>query len=744
MLEKNINVFWQGGTPSEKHMRRFSQWKAKNPDFTIKFWINPKLLSEEQHSEMIIFARKSKLELCDIHDYSSKYPEIFNWINELIEEGSKGGRVICHSAISDVLRFIFLKEEGGFWFDTDIEPRELTETVMSPKHGFYVHVELDAKRKLVNSTYSPAIVACKKGSPFAEVAIRLAQSFASKLEHKNVFTEYLTSNKFMLHRDAVINSLASIGLVDNWNRCIINGAPLAYRELSTGDTIFSSDMEDVCFPLKYFKDNKEKTWYAQLDHRSDELCTFAKKLLEDKRQGGEIIDMIFFKSISAPQETPGDVQLLIDTYNQFLSINNSTISCIKTVKPINFVYGEQQTLRESKQDNLDLLPDILLDSEGSDSVSRVFSVGVEAKALEPTSPTDPRSPLNVSILQQAAQSFDRWMDDFGPDGIYDDYDDSNQALVNWIGCGGDNASVEYIQTYKQLCQLAEYLQQHYPYQTTNPPCTPEIFEQEYSRRMQRPSDRADTSSSAVSEAARGVACGEYYGELKQIPREHNASVSYFNLFAPRTANPPQSILDESFSLSQPSSNLSAPFRGLKSRGADVARIITGFFLGKHINQAEQYIIQYGDADNVLETVVECCLELFEQQEERLYILSHISDKSVRESLANEIGTWEYLTDVAQSDLKTANEISSLMKNHNLDYEQARAKRESDITTRTQLSQSNLPDMAQKETARVLLQGCSSSLFAQQPSPNPELKETDGQPVYEDTASNENSSRCVIL
>ncbi|ARG96912.1 TcdA/TcdB catalytic glycosyltransferase domain-containing protein [Legionella micdadei] len=161
VLPKDLHFVWLGKVPDKQARENIMAWKNRNPDYTVRIWIDSELFldprqsalpgdetslsSYDDYMELVRWARENQIIIADIarkplishpviqHEHAL-YQEMpaRDFFNDEIE-----GLYRNYAAASDMLRVEILFQRGGFYADAqDVHPGEFPLGDIDAPHGF--------------------------------------------------------------------------------------------------------------------------------------------------------------------------------------------------------------------------------------------------------------------------------------------------------------------------------------------------------------------------------------------------------------------------------------------------------------------------------------------------------------------------------------------------------------------------------------------------------------------------------
>ncbi|MGQ3891681.1 TcdA/TcdB catalytic glycosyltransferase domain-containing protein [Legionella sp. CNM-4043-24] len=194
-IPNQIHIIWFGSFLRKSHQDRIILWKLKNPLHTVNLWICKSMLNEDTCEKFDRFCSENKISL---HDVSK--------LNFLMEPSVSESlyRLMTHSqpnyaAISDIYRFYALKFLGGWYFDTDIDPKLALPVDLSLKYGFAIHAKILLSTVI---SFTPAIIVSSKESLFLTASLSIINNMTLASSDQPIpFIDHFSS---LIHsRDAV-------------------------------------------------------------------------------------------------------------------------------------------------------------------------------------------------------------------------------------------------------------------------------------------------------------------------------------------------------------------------------------------------------------------------------------------------------------------------------------------------------------------------------------------------------------
>ena len=124
-MKKIIHIIWTGKRMPFAYQQRLLRWKEENPGFEVKLWTDDVSLSlGEVYSEI------------QVHRYTDAFPkppsELEQRFLDYIEEARANNQ---YAMVSNLLRHHLMATEGGFYFDTDVEPLKGFDDVGKRQYG---------------------------------------------------------------------------------------------------------------------------------------------------------------------------------------------------------------------------------------------------------------------------------------------------------------------------------------------------------------------------------------------------------------------------------------------------------------------------------------------------------------------------------------------------------------------------------------------------------------------------------
>jgi hypothetical protein len=124
-IPKIIHLIWFGSWPPkadkcENYLKNIQQWKILNPNFCVNLWTSDSTLTTAEMTEMRVFCEQNHIVLKNINEHQYQHYPNIQLSKEWLSSRSIG--LPRFAAASDVLRIGILEQEGGHYFDLDIEP----------------------------------------------------------------------------------------------------------------------------------------------------------------------------------------------------------------------------------------------------------------------------------------------------------------------------------------------------------------------------------------------------------------------------------------------------------------------------------------------------------------------------------------------------------------------------------------------------------------------------------------------
>lgn len=190
-IPNTIHFIWLGGFLQQKHQDRIKKWQRLNPEYTVCLWVNKNILSEAETERFLNFCQTNKITLHDtIELYSNMDVEVGLWLNYCLTLHPRN-----YGVLSDVYRFYILNQFGGWYFDTDIEPKLPLPTHIKLAYGFAINGASTYRSDLYSYVYEyfrPDIIVGCKNNIFLQQAINILQKMvASPVITK--FSQYIHS-----------------------------------------------------------------------------------------------------------------------------------------------------------------------------------------------------------------------------------------------------------------------------------------------------------------------------------------------------------------------------------------------------------------------------------------------------------------------------------------------------------------------------------------------------------------------
>lgn len=119
VIPKIIQIIWVGSMVPDKYQQNIKAWKALNPDYQVKLWVDSDLLTQAENGSVAKFCQDNQIIMQDI----AKHGKANGWFppNEPSPYyDSVIGENRNWAIASNFARFKILEEEGGLYVDTDI------------------------------------------------------------------------------------------------------------------------------------------------------------------------------------------------------------------------------------------------------------------------------------------------------------------------------------------------------------------------------------------------------------------------------------------------------------------------------------------------------------------------------------------------------------------------------------------------------------------------------------------------
>ena len=195
MIPKIIHYCWFGNNPKDETTLKFIEgWKKFLPDYQIKEWTD-----------------------ADLNKIENKY----------VEEAYQNKK---WAFVSDYVRLYALYNEGGIYFDTDVEVRKSFDEFLDL--DFFIGSELYEKNKQIGT----AVIGAKKKSPVIAQLLK---------EYDNI---------------GFIKANGELDCTPNTQRLIAPLKELGFDEVYSDNKSIYLDQSNVIYPVQYFSQDTEQSY----------------------------------------------------------------------------------------------------------------------------------------------------------------------------------------------------------------------------------------------------------------------------------------------------------------------------------------------------------------------------------------------------------------------------------------------------------------------------------------------------
>lgn len=226
MIPKIIHYCWFGNNPKDETTLKFIEgWKKFLPDYQIKEWTD-----------------------ADLSKINNKY----------VEEAYKSKK---WAFVSDYVRLYALYNEGGIYFDTDVEVRKSFDEFLDL--DFFIGSELYKKNKQIGT----AVIGSKK--------------------HSNSIKKLLD----IYNNISFIKENGELDCLPNTRRLITPLKELGFSEVYTDSSPIYLDDKNIIYPVQYFS-KKSPLSYAIHHFTASWIDDFKVKTKFSIKFNGKIIKLI--------------------------------------------------------------------------------------------------------------------------------------------------------------------------------------------------------------------------------------------------------------------------------------------------------------------------------------------------------------------------------------------------------------------------------------------------------------------
>jgi hypothetical protein len=282
-IPNNINLIWIGSKLRSKHKERLLSWKDINPTHEVNLWVDSSMIDSSTLETIQSFCNENSINICYIESLNIS-KKVKTWLEEL-----KCFRLIPFAALADIYRIYILHKVGGWYFDTDIDPRTPLPINLNTNFGFMLYMNEQGPSENNNQQlkdHSPCIIASNKQSTFSIQGINIIEAMIandSNREIQNLYKCTEVINQWVYGVSLTGNIIPSICTkLTNWY-----GAPLIRWEGSAelyvpNFNIFKKVASHYVLPPVKYQLIKLKT---QAELSLDNIKVIASKMLGENDFG---------------------------------------------------------------------------------------------------------------------------------------------------------------------------------------------------------------------------------------------------------------------------------------------------------------------------------------------------------------------------------------------------------------------------------------------------------------------------